>query len=280
MGAISGMTGILISHPVDTIKTNIQKNGKLVKSEIKGLYRGLLSPLIGVGFEKAIVFGMYNKTQNIFVNPDKSIPLVNAISGSIAGLSASLIVTPYERIKILLQNGNTLTQEQFKLSSLYRGLSMTFTREIPGFAIYFTVFEWLKYNINIKKEIQPSVFHSFIYGGISGATAWVFIYPQDRIKTILQSSIQTNTVSSRFYDINSMEPLHVAQKWEFGKSNITSSNTGNTSDTKIKTIIQNISVGGIYKGFSWALYRALLLHSGTFAMMEYLTNYKMKLDEF
>jgi solute carrier family 25 carnitine/acylcarnitine transporter 20/29 len=245
MGAISGMTGILISHPVDTIKTNIQKNGKLVKSEIKGLYRGILSPLIGVGFEKAIVFGMYNKTQNIFVNPDKSIPLVNAISGSVAGLSASLIVTPYERIKILLQNGNILSREQFKLSSLYRGLSMTFTREIPGFAIYFTVFEWLKYNINIKKEIQPSVFHSFIYGGISGATAWVFIYPQDRIKTILQSSMQI---------------------------------TSNNKNSSIKTIIQNISAGGIYKGFSWALYRGLLLHSGTFAMMEYLTNYKIKLD--
>ena len=68
-------------------------------------------------------------------------------------------------------------------------------------------------------------------------------YQQDKIKTILQSSID---------------------------------DTNYTKKVQIKTIINNIyKSGGIkqfYSGFTWALYRATLLHSGTFLMMEYLTN--------
>ena len=60
-GYISGMAGILVSHPFDTLKTNIQENKPLTKN-IRMLYRGLIPPLIGVGFEKAVVFGVYHNT--------------------------------------------------------------------------------------------------------------------------------------------------------------------------------------------------------------------------
>ncbi len=30
-----------------------------------------------------------------------------------------------------------------------------------------------------------------------------------------------------------------------------------------------------YKGFSWAVYRAILLHSGTFCAMEMLSSYEI-----
>ena len=269
MVAISGITGVFHSYPIDTIKTNIQKHGVIHRQQLNTvakLYRGIWSPLLGVGFEKAIVFGMYEKTQRVFENPDRSIPLVNAISGGVAGLSASFLVTPYERIKILLQNGDTIRRQTFQLRSLFRGLSMTFTREVPGFAIYFSVYEGLKYHLHTKRNTEIGQLrgqspladayrqspyghlNSFIYGGASGAAAWIFIYPQDRIKTIIQScnadiqSNQTNTVSYYWNHIR--------------------------------------KTGGFYKGFRWALYRAVLLHSGTFAMMEFLSGHIAFLDEF
>ena len=223
IGAISGMTGVLLSHPIDTIKTNIQKNGVFNRTQLNTaakLYRGIWSPLLGVGFEKAIVFGMYAKTQTIFENRERDLPLANAISGAVAGLSASFLVTPYERIKILLQNGSSVQRDTFRPSSLFRGLSMTFTREVPGFAIYFSVYEGLKYHLHTKQRNNMGNLNSFIYGGASGAAAWIFIYPQDRIKTIIQScnvdiqSNQTNTVS--YY-------------WNHLRK-----------------------TGGFYKGFSWA----------------------------
>jgi hypothetical protein len=96
-GGISGMCGVILSHPIDTIKTHIQTGNVLssFKPSFTNLYKGLAAPLIGVGLEKAIVFGtynyMYSKTDNI------------PLSGAISGLVASLVVTPYERIKILKQ---------------------------------------------------------------------------------------------------------------------------------------------------------------------------------
>ena len=65
----------------------------------KYLYKGIVAPMIGIFLEKAVVFGIYNcaykETQNV------------TVSGAGAGLVASFVVTPYERIKILLQKGNS-----------------------------------------------------------------------------------------------------------------------------------------------------------------------------
>jgi solute carrier family 25 carnitine/acylcarnitine transporter 20/29 len=237
-GGLSGMCGILISHPIDTIKTHIQSGKSLNQFSftIRNLYKGINAPLIGVGFEKAIVFGTYN-----FLNKNMNLPIYLAGAGS--GLAASLIVTPYERIKILKQNNSTLTYKNYiDFKFLFQGLSATFTREVPGFAIYFSVYEYLKYRNHTRYNQSIDYVSSFVYGGVSGTVAWIFIYPQDRVKTLLQS-----------------------ENYGFRPS--------------IKSIIHKIySNGGLkmfYKGFSWAVYRAILLHSGTFCAMEILSSYKI-----
>lgn len=224
-GAFSGMCGIMLSHPVDTIKTHVQTGipfSIVKKYPIIKLYQGITAPLIGVGIEKAIVFGTYNYVKQL-TNGN------TALSGAIAGLNASLIVTPYERLKILRQQNSTM-KATFDPKFLFKGLSATFTREVPGFAIYFTVYERLKNNRQIE------YYEAFTYGGISGIVSWIFIYPQDRIKTILQSERGTSL--------------------------------------NIRTLIKNIYAQGgftqFYKGFSWAIARASLLHGGTFLMMEVL----------
>ncbi len=236
-GCISGMTGIILSHPVDSIKTHYQtqKNNNIkFKYSVSNLYKGITSPLFGVGLEKALVFGTYNYVKNISNN----IPL----SGAISGLVASIIVSPYERIKIMKQtNQKIILSNCLKPNFIFKGLSATFTREIPGFAIYFSTYEGLKNhfynNSNSNSNTSISIPASFIFGGISGITAWIFIYPQDRIKTIIQSQ---------------------------------------TNKTNIRDIIKNIyNTGGLkqfYKGFSFAALRAILLHSGTFCTMELLSN--------
>jgi solute carrier family 25 carnitine/acylcarnitine transporter 20/29 len=230
------MCGIILSHPVDSIKTYYQTQTKTKPFEftIKNLYRGITSPLIGVGIEKAIVFGTYNYCVNNHIN----IP----ISGAVSGLTASLIVSPYERIKILKQTNQIIKMNQyFNPFFIYKGLSTTFTREVPGFAIYFSTYEHLKMKFYKDKDIP--ILSSFLFGGMSGTMAWIFIYPQDRIKTLIQSN---NNIKI------------------------------NISDGFIKTILS------LYKGFSFAIIRAILLHSGTFATMEFLNkkSKERKLDTF
>jgi solute carrier family 25 carnitine/acylcarnitine transporter 20/29 len=225
-GTISGCTGVIISHPFDTIKTCIQEN-KVLNLSTKSLYKGLIPPLIGVGLEKAFVFGTYNSVIKIF-NLQKDIHSHNFLAGLISGFSASLIVTPFERLKILKQTDQSL--KNLNIRNLYSGLSATFTREIPGFGIYFTVFN------NNKKYYQPNTFYDFVNGGITGIIAWIFIYPQDRIKTKIQ--------------IN--KEKHLSFKESFNE------------------IIKEGGIKQFYKGFPFALYRAVPLHAGTFCAFEYL----------
>jgi solute carrier family 25 carnitine/acylcarnitine transporter 20/29 len=230
-GAMSGMFGIALSQPIDAIKTHYQVN-KNVKFQysLRNFYKGVTSPLLGVGLEKAMVFGTYNYLKN-------DMKCNVAVAGGISGFIASAVVTPYERIKILSQTNHKITKQLFLPSNLFKGLNATFTREIPGFAIYFSTYEYLKNKFYTEKNKDITILSSFLFGGISGSMAWIFIYPQDRIKTIIQSSDSNKKID-------------------------------------IKSIIKKTyEVGGIkhfYSGFSFAIARAVFLHSGTFCMMEIL----------
>ena len=77
--------------------------------------------------------------------------------------------------------------QHFRPSKLFVGLSATFTRETPGFAIYFSNYEYWKKSLYTDHNVQIGPIASFLLGGSSGIMAWIFIYPQDQIKTILQS---------------------------------------------------------------------------------------------
>ena len=234
-GGFSGMFGILISHPVDTIKTHIQSGTPFrnIKLNPQALYKGITAPLIGVGVEKAIVFGTFNLARRKYNAPIY-------LAGAISGFTASLIVTPYERLKIISQGGKDFkVRDAFNPKWLFKGLSATFTREVPGFAIYFSVYEALKYNFYTKYDNQLSYSSAFLFGGLSGVTAWIFIYPQDRIKTLIQ--MENNKNNNKFLSI-------------------------------AKNIYKNGGILQFYKGFQFAVLRAIMLHSGTFLMMEILTN--------
>ena len=235
-GCISGMSGIILSHPVDSIKTHFQTSTNKFNYTIKNLYRGIISPLLGVGLEKAIVFGTYNYCRNNNINI--------ASSGAISGFAASAIVSPYERIKIMRQTNQTILFKQIVSPSfLFKGLSVTFTREIPGFAIYFSSYEYLKDYFYTSKNKDISIISSFLFGGISGTTAWIFIYPQDRIKTLIQSNNKIN-INLHFKSVKTCD---------------------------IKKIFLYF-----YSGFSFAVARAILLHSGTFCTMEILNKKEFK----
>jgi solute carrier family 25 carnitine/acylcarnitine transporter 20/29 len=222
-GWFAGVNAVIVSHPIDTIKTNIQEK-KFINFNFRTLYKGLSAPLIGVGFEKAIVFGVFESTRK-YTNSD-------IISGALAGTSASFIVAPFERIKILLQTNQTISKNNFNKSYLFQGLSATFYRETPGFAIYFATYNYLKNNYLYKKNISP--LESFTFGAIAGSSAWLFIYPQDRIKTHIQA------VSDR--------------KLSFYQGFI--------------EIYKDGGYKGFYRGFHYALMRAIPLHATAFMTVE------------
>lgn len=255
-GWIAGITAVITSHPFDTYKTHIQENKVIPNYKLRTLYRGLSAPLLGVGFEKAVVFGVYESSikythklcKNIWDDNLYTLLVSNALSGGLSGMCASFIVTPFERVKILLQTStnNISNKNLYKRDfwqeyksifqgyrSIFQGLSATFYRETPGFAIYFSTYNYLKHNYeNDNKKI--GLVNSFIYGGIAGSTSWLFIYPQDRIKTKIQALKDTN----------------MSFKEGFNE------------------IVKKEGIMSLYKGFSYALLRAIPLHATAFMTME------------
>ena len=230
-GYIAGMAGIVASHPFDTMKTNIQKK-QIVNYNIRNLYKGVAAPLFGVGLEKAIVFGTY-ETSKKYTNSD-------FISGGLAGLTASFVVTPFERIKILLQTNQTIEKQMLNRRFLFQGLSATFYRETPGFAIYFSTYNYLKSGLQQqRKEEGIHPFHSFLIGAFSGCASWIFIYPQDRIKTHLQAC----------------KERQIGFKEGF------------------KEVLNDGGYRGFYRGFHYALMRAIPLHATAFMTFELCKKY-------
>lgn len=236
-GALSGMVGVTISHPFDTIKTCIQDK-KPVTLHPRALYRGFTAPLFGVGFEKAIVFGVFTNTQNYLRSNSFSDVFTIPVAGALSGLTASFIVTPVERVKILLQTGKKVNYRTISPKYLFTGLSATFTRETPGFAIYFSTYESLKRRFYTNEGRDITKTGSFLFGGLAGGFSWVFIFPQDCIKTQMQANVSTQKSFTMVF----------------------------------KSIYSEYGFRGFYRGFSFALMRAVPLHAGTFMTMELLNS--------
>lgn len=191
-GIVGGICGTALSHPFDTVKTIVQesKNKSIIKcakelyfnNGIKGFYKGIAPPLLGIALEKCIVFGFYDNIKKIkpFDNYYGNV----FTSGSIAGFMSTFIVTPIDRFKILLQNSKKIDFiKKEGIKGLYRGWTTTLYREGFGYGLYFSTYELLKNNTT---NFKP--YHTMIYGGLSGLVSWLFIYPIDPVKTKMQNN--------------------------------------------------------------------------------------------
>lgn len=181
---LASFFGTVLSHPIDTLKTNQQITGLKLKDVIKNInmksvnfeslvrnyYRGFKYPITFVPIEKGIVFNidqyLYKKYNN------------RVYSGLGAGIVAGFFVNFIENLKINQQNmyfKNNTILSNYKFFT--KGLGQTLLREGIGYTIYFKSFHDY-YNPNLP---------TFVAGGLSGVTAWTVIYPFDRVKTMIQS---------------------------------------------------------------------------------------------
>jgi solute carrier family 25 carnitine/acylcarnitine transporter 20/29 len=107
---------------------------------------------------------------------------------------------PIELLKVRLQVQDTsrpivyrniwhCAVESIKLqgfSGVYRGFTATLLRDIPSFAGYFGTYEVLTRSLYPRD--RPSVWPLLLAGGLAGFGAWIPCYPQDVIKSRMQSN--------------------------------------------------------------------------------------------
>ncbi|XP_017075560.2 mitochondrial basic amino acids transporter [Drosophila eugracilis] len=209
-GLIGGAAGVLVGHPFDTVKVHLQtddpRNPKykgtfhcfrtiLQKDSFRGLYRGISSPMGGIGLVNAIVFGVYGNVQRLSNDPNSLTS--HFYAGSIAGVAQSFVCAPMELAKTRLQLSTQIDSgikftgpihclkyilKTEGIKGAFKGLTATILRDIPGFASYFVSFEFL-----MRQVETPSIFYTLMAGGCAGMSSWIACYPIDVVKTHMQA---------------------------------------------------------------------------------------------
>lgn len=224
-GGFGGICAVLSGHPFDLVKVRQQTAAAgsasstamgatrliLANDGLRGLYRGVGAPLVGVTPMFAVSFWGYDVGQQLVravSNTDASAKLTIAqisAAGFISAIPMTAITAPFERIKVVLQlqGQRTLAEGERQLRgagdavmhiykkggvySLFRGSTATLARDGPGSALYFAAYEYCKRRWADEKG-NISLGWIMMAGGSAGVAMWVPVFPIDTIKSNLQSS--------------------------------------------------------------------------------------------
>ncbi|CAN8316024.1 unnamed protein product [Cochlearia groenlandica] len=239
-GMMAGLATVAVGHPFDTIKVKLQKhntdvqglrykNGlhcasRILQTEgVKGLYSGATSSFLGMAFESSLMFGIYSQAKlflrgSLGLRDDRPRPEIIVPSAMFGGAIISFVLCPTELLKCRMQIQGTdslvpnirrykspldcavQTVKNEGVTGIFRGGSATLLRECVGNAVFFTVYEYLRYHIHSKLE-DSKVRDGYLVdmgigvftGGLGGIACWSAILPLDVAKTIIQTSSDKTT---------------------------------------------------------------------------------------
>lgn len=173
---------------------------------MSGLYKGMSSPMIGVAFINAVVFGVYGNIQRSF--PNRTSLTSHFVAGCAAGIVQSFICGPMELAKTRMQlqgQGKLCINYDSKIpysspldclmkmhklegaSGIFRGLGSCILRDSPAFAVYFSSYEFMTRKILSNQSGHICTFAMMMAGGCAGTLSWVISYPVDVIKSRIQA---------------------------------------------------------------------------------------------
>lgn len=231
-GCLGGCAGVAVGYPFDTIKVRLQtdcaKNPTyrgtwhcfqhILKQEgIRGMYKGMSSPMAGVAAVNGIVFGVHGSIIKRVSDPDSL--RTHFLSGAAAGLCQGFVTSPMELLKTRMQvqtevcktgvqslstaaHSSSTVAASATYSSpldclrkivttegtrgLFRGQAITLMRDVPGFASYFISYEWMV-RAFAGSEAEASTIVILGAGGMAGIVSWVLTYPIDFVKSRIQA---------------------------------------------------------------------------------------------
>jgi len=220
-GGVGGVCAVMSGHPFDTIKVRLQTQSasnplysgaldcvkKTVQKEgVTALYKGMAAPVVAatpifaLGF---MGFGLGKKAQQS--HADEALgPVKLAVAGAFSGALATVIMTPGERVKCILQvqqnssSGMKYTGPMHVIKSLlaeggvkslYKGTIATLARDVPASAAFYASYELIQRSLAPNGDRSKlSVGNTLFAGGTAGVCNWLVAIPADVVKSRLQSA--------------------------------------------------------------------------------------------
>eukprot|EP00064_Thunnus_orientalis_P014338 superscaffoldBa00002471_g14381 len=280
-GGFGGVCLVFAGHPLDTIKVRLQTQSKpkpgetpmyagtidcckktLAQEGLKGLYKGMAAPIIGVTPMFAVCFfgfGLGKKLQQKHPHDILTYPQLFA-AGMLSGVFTTAIMTPGERIKCLLQiqasSGEVkyagpmdCVKQLYKESGIrgiYKGTALTLMRDVPASGMYFMSYEWLKNLLTPagKSHNELSVPSVLFAGGMAGIFNWAVAIPPDVLKSRFQTAPE-GKYPNGFRDV-------------------------------LRELIREEGVASLYKGFTAVMLRAFPANAIPAGLKELLQGYTVE----
>lgn len=189
----AGIASTILGHPLDTIKTHLQTNPKLLNSfqtmqELKfGIFRGIGPPLCSAIAMNTVMFSVFDQVNKVVGDP--------FLAGILSGFATAMISTPTDYLKIHAQLTGKRSLSILQATSpllLYRGHAANLCREGTFTMVYLGLYDHLSHS----KQEQKSLLSVATISSITGALAWVVSYPFDTTKTLIQSGKSMSAVTS------------------------------------------------------------------------------------
>lgn len=212
-GAIAGCTELLLLYPLDVIKTRqqldtaktstglVQTFKNIVANEgASRLYRGIVPPLMLEAPKRAIKFGANGYWGGILTDggKKKNTQSLAIATGFLAGATESVVVTPFELVKIRLQDKkSTFTSPTDVIKKtiakngplgLYSGMESTFWRHWWWNGGYFGAIFAMKGYLPKPTTKGGELTNNLIAGTVGGFIGTVLNTPFDVVKSRIQLS--------------------------------------------------------------------------------------------
>ncbi|XP_078399273.1 mitochondrial carnitine/acylcarnitine carrier protein [Cetorhinus maximus] len=272
-GGFGGMCLVFAGHPLDTIKVRLQTQPRplpgqvpkfkgtfdcfyktLVGEGVRGLYRGMAAPIVGVAPMFAVCFfgyGLGKKLQQ--KNPDDVLTYQQLFAaGMLSAVFTTAIMAPGERIKCLLQIQATTGESKYAgpldcakqiyktsgIRGIYKGTVLTLMRDVPASGMYFMTYEWLKHILTPEGQsvTDLSVPRILCAGGMAGIFNWAVAIPPDVLKSRFQTAPE-GKYPNGFRDV-------------------------------LRELIREEGIGSLYKGFNAVMIRAFPANAACFLGFE------------
>jgi len=264
-GSVAGSIGVGVAFPLDTVKTKAQVLTQQVAQQgaldegtynvnanmfdlfkliyhregLNGFFGGVWGMMVGQSPIYATVFASKTaaiQTLNEYAEYLPSIVTLT-LAACYAGFIATFVVVPVERVKVLMQTSSEYKNEwecvqailnSEGLTGLFRrGLGITLLREVPGYGIYFVVYDVMMQTWGSSLGVVAPL----VFGAIAGMLSWVPVYPFDVVKTTIQNTSGEDTQTT----------------WEISKQ-----------------IYQTSGIGGFFDGLTPKMLRASVSNATIF----------------